>query len=462
MINIKKIKTKNLSLYKIFLSVSLLLIPLSFPLQVIYMQPFMALLPYIFLLNALLFVLPIYSLKKINYIFTNIPIYFYLFAIFVVFSQTFQYALGLLSINELLSSVLFLILPMLFYIPFRFFINENNLKFFLLCLAFASFIVSAFYIYDTLTKFLLREITPYARMAFDYSIAQQGIGDIEDINRARISTLSRSHGLLQSHTVSSLWVMVGYFSLMATYGFKKLPLILITSLYFVILLIAMNFSSIVIFLFIIVFIYFEYFKLFLSRITSNNIIFIFFAITVIISLGLLIGFNQDNPLVKYFTNVAILQFGALFGSTGIVIENLSSGDGITFSDMYVENFLNYIQILIQYPFAIIAGTGFSSTMMGYGGDTGIIETISKFGPGIFLVVIVSYLKVIYKSIIRSHYVKNISDKNLYKFIASILIALLIYEYHYSIWAIKNVFPLIFISLGIYDFLYLKNNTQKKI
>tara|TARA_B100000780_G_scaffold186514_1_gene130979 strand:+ start:3043 stop:4446 length:1404 start_codon:yes stop_codon:yes gene_type:complete len=458
--NIESISSENNYIYTTFLSISLLLIPLSFSLQVIYMQPFMALLPYFFLLIALLFILPIYNLNGMNHIFINIPSYIYLFGIFVIFSQSFQLMLGLISINELVSSVLFLLLPMLFYLPFRFFVNRSNVNIFLFCIAIAGVIVSIFFIYDTVSKFIFREITPYAKQAFDYSIAQQGVVNLEDVNRARISTLSRSHGLLQSHSVSSLWVMVSYFALMAIYDFKKVSLMFVTSIFFITLLVAMNFSSIIIFFLLSVFIYFEYFKILFLRITSNNIIFIFFALIGAALLTGLILFNLENPLVKYFYNVATLQFSALFGTGGVAIENLSTGNGVSFSDMYAENITNYKQVLLQYPYAIITGTGFSSTMMGYGGDTGIIETVSKFSPGIFLIVLFAYLKVIYKSIIGVHIYKGSFESYQYKFIASILLAVLIYEYHYSIWGLKNVLPLIFIALGMYDSLNSKNSNLK--
>jgi hypothetical protein len=87
---------------------------MSFPLQVVFMSPLMALLPYFFLLISLFLVLPIFNIVKINYIFINIPFSLYLFVFFVLFNQFLQYSLGLIPVTELISSISFLILPIFF------------------------------------------------------------------------------------------------------------------------------------------------------------------------------------------------------------------------------------------------------------------------------------------------------------------------------------------------------------
>ena len=449
-------KIKNNFLYTAFLCLSILAIPMSFPLQVVFMSPLMALLPYFFLLISLFLVLPIFNIVKINYIFINIPFSLYLFVFFVLFNQLLQYSLGLIPVTELISSISFLILPIFFYIPFRFFMDKNNLKYIYYFILFGGLVGGIFYIYDTFSRFVFFELTSYSKMAFEYTLVQQGITNPEEANLARVSLNSRSHGLMPSHSISSFWIMISYFSLMAIYNFKYKNKLIITLLYFLVLLLCMNFSAIFAFLFIIFFIYFEFFKIFFLKVSFSNILFIVFGFLILTVIGLIIFFNQDSPLIVFFINIVYFQLNLLFGIGGD-IASLQAASSASFSQYYLENFINYIQIMLEFPFTALTGTGFSGTMMGYGGDTGIIETLSKFGPGVFIIILYGYLNLIYKCIIQIQ--RNGSDyiKNQFKFIASVLLVILVYEYHYSIWSYKYVFPIFIIAYAMFHSLTKKNN-----
>lgn len=441
---------KNNSLFIIFLCLSVIAIPMSFPLQVLFMEPNMALLPYIFLFLSLLLILPIYNLSKINYLFINIPNFLYIFVFFVIFSQLIQIISGFISFYEFIGSLIFFILPILFYIPLRFYSPEYNLRLILIFLVLGGAINALFFVYDTVSRFLFTEITTYANLAFDYTIEQQNIANEADANTARISLISRSHGLMPSHTISSFWIMVSYFALMALYNFKAISKIMLTALYFCILLVCMNFSSILNFLFIVSFIYFDFYKILFLRASINNLILIISGIITLIGIIFTILLFIGNPLVEFFMNVLMFQVNALFDYSDIGIISQSYKNSFSFWEEYISNFKHYFEVLIEFPFSVLIGTGFSGTIMMYGGDTGIIETIAKFGPAIFIIIMFAYIRTIFSSIKNMHLNRNNKVKNQFKFIASIFLSILIYEYHYSIWDQKYVFPLLIFALAIHD------------
>ena len=118
---------KNNTLFIFFLCLSILFIPMSFPLQVFFFEPYFALIPYIFLFFSLLAILPIYNLYKINYLFFSIPNILFFFIFFVLFNQIIQLMFGFIDLNEFFSSTIFLCLPIFFYLPFRFYITKSNL-----------------------------------------------------------------------------------------------------------------------------------------------------------------------------------------------------------------------------------------------------------------------------------------------------------------------------------------------
>ncbi len=454
----QKYNKKNNAIFTFFLCLSVISIPMSFPLQVLFIEPYMALLPYLFLFIALLFILPIYNIYKLNFLIFSTPNILFFFILFVLFNQTIQFAFNFIELNEFISSILFLSLPILFYLPFRFYLNKHNFRLILIFLIAAGFINAVFYIFDTVSRFIFFEITSYSQLAFDYSIEQQEITNLDDANTARISTLSRSHGLMPSHTISSFWIMVSYFALMTLRNFKNFEKIVLTAIYFCILLVCMNFSSIIIFMFLAFFIYFDFFKLLFLRIAFTNLIFIFFGIFFLIALITFILINNENPLIKYFIDIVIFQINLLFDTGGFRLENMSTGTEATFSQQYFENFLAYIGALIEYPMTIIIGTGFSGTIIGYGGDTGIIETLAKFGPLMFIIFMFAYLRIIILSIKKMQLTKNEAVRNKFKFIISIMLSILIYEFHYSIWDQKYVFPLIIFAVAMFDSL---NQSKKK-
>ncbi|HDY87946.1 MAG TPA: hypothetical protein ENH82_07525, partial [bacterium] len=229
---------------------AILLLVFSFPMQVYANNPYPSLLPY--LLIGLIVMLSFFFPRKhcfsdinprknrsINFM---VGIYLFL----LLLNTEWQTLFGIINPYEGISALVIYLLPVVFYWYFRKIASEQEIRSVLLAIFVAGLIVGVYFVYDSYLKLGLDRVNDYAHKAFQYSI-QRSNQTVEMANQMRISS-SRSMGLLQHHSVSGAWVILGSFAALFFLPLKHRVFRRVVFFVFgMILLLGLNFTSIIVF-----------------------------------------------------------------------------------------------------------------------------------------------------------------------------------------------------------------------
>ena len=115
---------------------------------------------------------------------------------------------------------------------------------------------------------------------------------------------------------------------------------------------------------------------------------------------------------------------------------------------------------------ILIGDGFYSFVLEKGGDIGYIETLARLGIPFFLTSIFFLLRIVFKvlSLINKNTKKYFLERHIpyLQFSITIIILILVYEIHYSIWVSKSILPILFFGIAMYQRLIISINFRKKV
>lgn len=420
----------------IFLSV--FLIPASFVLQIIFSNRFMMLLPYFSILIALA-TFNTLDIKLMLYR-NPVPKLLILLVLIILFSHSYQLSFLIINIETFIRSSI----PLLALIFFIFFYGLdlknseiNSALFAILAFGVCS---GVYFIYEHAQKFIFFNIPEYSKLAYQYSLLAKG-GDSSELSAARISLGSRSFGLLQTHTISSFYIIAGLIS--SVYLFSKQSLFVSKIIVFNIFAIgSLNFSTIAISLFLTSFYILNGWKIIHGLLSISLSKFILFFILATLLFFIFLSLYSPG-LLNFLENLVSFQFQLIFQYGDEAINFSQTNNFIT---QYKENFLNYLQSIDEFPILSLIGSGFTGVVYSRSGDTGFIESISYFGifsVAIMVFYIITWLAEKNKKIIS----ETIVLKEFCFFL--LVVALIIYDFHYSIWASVYIFPIIMIFLGIY-------------
>ena len=441
----------KISKLKIFLcSRVVITTSMAFPLQVYFGNPYPSLFPYffivlIFVLNAIRYGKTGWSKGSLlpkNNIGLMLRIY-----LFLVFAQTtVQVIIGVIPLYEFFSSSVNYIFPVLFYIYFRQLATEKEIKVVLIVMGFLALIIGIYFAYESYIKLSQFKLTDYAIKAYEYSLSQSR--NSENFNDGRIQLGIRSFGLLESHAVSSAWTIIGAISFLAMVDKEKKILRLIIILFNgILLLLALNFTSILAYLFIIFFIEFNGFSLLKLKLPHKliiNSIIIFFLIYV---------FSQ---FLSYFVGDRMTDFITknLIGQKDFALGN--SVQSVSYFDIILNNIWGYLNHIFTLPHSFLIGDGFSSFGLKKGGDIGFVESLAKFGFPFFITILYGIYILINSGLNKIKLLKitEISNSSMslvgLQFAVSFMILILISDIHYSIWYSKSILPFFFFSLALFD------------
>ena len=441
----------KISKLKIFLC-SLLAISASmtFPLQVYSGNPYPSLIPYV--LIGLIFVLNAISFRKIGWSKNSVlpkttigkMLHIYLL---LVFTQTIlQTFFGVISFYESFSVFTIYVFPVLFYSYFRELASEKEIKVFLTTIAFTAFIIGFFFAYESYVKLTQFKLTDFAIKAFEYSFSRSGLS-INDVSDARLSL--RSFGLLETHSVSSAWIIIGAIASLSLINKENKKLrftIIIINTFFLIL--ALNFTSILAYSIIIFFIEFNGTLLLRLRVSYDLIIGSVILISLFIIFIISSRYFLGDFMSDFIKNNLIGQIELLFGN--------SKTTNISYMDIIFNNIKGYINQIFVLPHSLLLGDGFSSFGLKKGGDVGFIESLAKFGVPYFVALLYGFYSLISGGLkkIRSFRVEEFSERNMslicLKFAVPFMALILITEIHYSVWYSKSILPFFFFSLALFD------------
>jgi hypothetical protein len=424
---------------------AVLLVALSFPLQVITGSPYPALLPYVIVGGIL--VLRSLSPTRLNggsgtaSRFSNINAMVTLYLFLLLVDTGWQASLGLIGVYQTLTAMTNYFLPIVWYWYFRRAASEYELRTVLLAIMFAGLLVGAYFAYDSYMKLALGHTTAYANQAFQYSIARHGMDEMS-ANTSRIAAGYRSYGLLETHSVSGAWVVFGAIAALSLLPPKRKAFRGLTILTFgAILLVGLNFTTIVAFTVIMFLVEFGGIPLLVGRLSS--------AVARNLAALALIGFLSVS-VVLWAVGGPMSEFilRNLVGQKDIA---LGTGDlGLSMSGLVRSYFSSYVQHVSDYPLTLLLGDGFSDYGMPKGGDVGFIESIARLGLPFFLALTYGLFRLVRSAVHQIGVERALRPNRMLRFALCVTLLILITEVHYTVWTSKSVLPIVFFALALYD------------
>ena len=131
---------------------------------------------------------------------------------FVVINNIIQLLINLITLYDAISSIIYYCSPLIYYIYFSYKANIIQFKISLKAFIFGGLASASYYVYDTFYRLIFFDVPKYSIDAAQYTIKRQNLDPSEISIRA--SYLYRSYGLLETHTVSSVWIIIAFLGMM--------------------------------------------------------------------------------------------------------------------------------------------------------------------------------------------------------------------------------------------------------
>lgn len=397
---------------------------LVFPIQVFTKSPLPSLIPFL----LLGFFVRNYKREKVTkfQFFFNLILTFYLGFYSVHF--LFQIIINEISIGDMLGSVVIYFLPYFFYYFFKKSFTLKSLDSILYAISITGILVGLYFVYDSFSKLIFGEIPYYSTLVSEYEIFRK---NSMDINNTRIKVYERAYGLLESHSVSAAWISISCFSSLCLVPINNIKTRnIIIAIYFMFLLIGLNFTSII--SFILVMIIFE-FNLFNKKINLFRLLSLFVFFSIVIFFGILIlDHDSQNLLLSLFNYFLDLFSGDL----------ITRDDGKSYFGAMFSGFINFPNLMYdKFPLGLFFGDGFFNEFgLTKGGDYGILESLYRFGIIPFLCILFFLIKI---------FLRFYKTNNKYlKFALVTLVYIFFVEFHYSVWNSKPIIAVIFIAFAV--------------
>jgi hypothetical protein len=427
----------------------ILFLTLSYPLQVITKSPLPSLIPYVFIL---MIVIPTILNSKVIRVHhrSNIGFMVFMYLLLLLLNTCWQFSFGVITYNEALSVLVIYLLPVIFYFYFRKVASEKEIKAILVAIVIAGLIVGIFFVYDSFLKLVVGHVSKYNKEAFLYLLERVNKA-AGDVNNARIK-LERAYGLLESHSVSGAYVALSTFAaltLIPKYrrGFR----LFVLGVFGVMLLIGLNYTSIVAYAIIVFFYEFDGKDLIRYKLPPRLLRGLFVTLFIIIPALFIVVLMFGNSMVDKIIKYSAIQYSFLFhhdaGHRSFMVQALFNN--ISNSFIYITN----------HPITLFLGDGFSRNYgMIKGGDVGITESMTIFGPIFFMMILIGYFRLIKSGtrqmrILNANKIdgiKSMTRQSIIQFSICVTLLILICDLHYSIWKAKSILPFVFFTLALFE------------
>lgn len=427
------------------------LLALSFPVQVVFSSPLPALFPYIGI-TLIIFLTFLPPIGKYTGLFwqgantrMNLLVGVYLFL--VIFQTGWQAVLGFISIEQGFSAIVIYVLPMVFFLYFTRVATDQEIRSVLLAMAWVGLVVGLYFVYDSYSMLVVGQLNDFSLRAYEYSQSRM---NTPDINPARISVGTRSHGILETHSVSAAWISLGCFAALTLVPrHQTWWRMTIVATYGLMLLIGLNFTGIVGFALVIFLMEVGDIAWLRGRILKRSIK------TMVIGSGLLILISASlvwsisDRMFEVIQKTLAYQIDLARGAT---ILGRGEDQGTYFGGL-MSSLLSFPRNMLDFPLGLLIGDGFSNGfgVIAKGGDYGIAETLHRFGLPFFIAIIAGLLRLIrhaLKQMRISGASRSLQSCYLW-FAVCITIYLLFTEIHYTVWNAKSILPIFFLALALY-------------
>ena len=433
------------------------LIAMSFPLQVYAGSPMPSLLPY-GVIALLLLIQWMYGPARsagtpaaTRSTTTGILVGVYVTAVVVV--TAWQGAFGLIDAGSAASALIVFALPVSVYWYFRRRASTSEIRAFMIGIAVAGVIAGLFFAYDSYLKIGLGRVSDYSRAAFEYTIARSGESEAE-ANPVRILPWYRSFGLMERHTVSAAWIVLGAFGALALLGERRRAARRAVMLAAAgMLLVGLNFTIIVAFVMIAFLLEFDGVRLLRGRLSVRMVVNVLSLAAVVVGVFAIVLLVAGDGMGTFLVTNLLMQRDLALGSSDA-------------ERSYMRVIVEYIQAygahLDRRPLTMIFGDGYATYGSPKGGDIGVVETLARLGVPLFLllgagtaVLIVTQLRRLASWFARPSAgaqtgEPSIDDRRVVAFSAAVLMLVAFSEIHYSIWGAKAILPILFFAVALCD------------
>ncbi len=363
----------------------------------------------------------------------------------IVMNTTWQVAFRVVPIAEAASAVIVYALPVLFYLYFRKRASSREVRGVLWGIVAASLISGGYFVYESYLKLSFGQVTEYADLAFRYSVTRSGLGE-EALSTSRIATNYRAFGLLEAPAVSGTWLILGAMASLALLSpARRLSRRLVIALFGAMLLLALNFTTILAFVVIIFVTEIGGLDVFRGRLGRRPRRAVFRFVAGVLVVGFLALVFAGQEMADQIRANLTVQRNLLFGT----------GDAqLTMFTIMLRNIGGYATRVSEMPWSVVIGDGFTSYGGAKGGDIGFVETLGRYGVPFFTAVVVGWFRLI-RSGTRQLRVTHSEagsefDPGMVRYAVGILWLVAITEGHYTVWSTKSVLPCVFFGLALFE------------
>jgi hypothetical protein len=434
-----KIKIITLKYY-IWIGIIFFLI-FSFPIQVILSSPLPSLFPYLGIL-LLFFITKFFNHipSKIIYKNKNIEHFIKVYIFLVIFHSSWQCLFKFISIGNGITAIVIYILPVIFYWYGIKYTTEKEFKIILFSIVIFGLCSGLYFVYDSYSMLVNAQVSEFSHKIMEYTKSRAP--DRTEFNVSRISEGIRSHGMLEKHSISAAWTALSCFAILAIIPLKHLKTrLLIVSIYFFMLLISLNFTSIVAFIFVIAFIELKVFYIFKGLISKNS--FKFFGYSLLILFSALIYISI------YSKDLYELLIFRIPDQLSLALGLRSLNDDSTFIGTFLSGYFKYPLNMLSFPPGILIGDGFSNWgVTNKGGDFGHIDLVHRLGFPLYFAIIYGLFRLTKQSLNKIRLANWELDKGAryLQFSVSAILYILVTTIHYNTWDTKSTLPLFFICI----------------
>lgn len=418
------------------LSISLLMF--SFPLQVLASSPLPSLLPYV----AVIFIVIIFRNQRqtISLRAINILRFIHIYVFIVTISLILTIIIETPTTDGVSTSIVIYIFPLLFFWFYAHYAKIRDTRILLISILICGGISGLYFMYDSISMLMYGRVNSFSYDILNYVDMRSS----NEVNIARIVGYSRSHGLLEKHSVSSAWIAFAGFAWLRLIPFnsefKKNMAISIT---LIVLLISLNFTSII--SFIVVLILVEY-RIQLPKREKRTGFYVKYFI-----LGILSLFIMFYLFSKLYPNMYNIMTESLFNQFMLGSGDKALREG-TYFGFLMQDILDYpINCMKNNPYAIFLGDSFSGNgIYPKGGDYGFMDSLYTLGAPLYFSILLGLALTIFRSLknIRTYYGYKEVDINYYIFGLETVLYIILNDIHYSIWSRKSIFPILLISTAL--------------
>lgn len=419
-------------------------ISFTYPLQVISQSPSYVVIPlFVVVLSILINRLPYLHFNDLS---SAVPIpvrkglhYFLIWftiGVFILNSivrELFSYDPSLSSLYPIIYWVFLFIIVFIYFSTLA---TVREINMFLLGCVVVAILGGLFFAYDSFHKLVLGEVSQYSVMAEIHNINRLD-KPLEEANLFRIQAMYRSFGLLERHSVSAYWIMLGFFS----FSFLRLNQHKsidkwVFCLIGVLLLAGDNFTSLLAWAGVVLLLYRKY---------LDPKFIILLLLVALVTLYLL-WFNEHIQFVTIIFDLLKMQIGYL-------LNYQETNPDIGWMPILLDEVHRFYELIISEPWILLFGYGIGAhAEYGTSSDIGLFETLARLGLPLFVVIVIYILRVVCSALkwlkYRSLIGKNIWFRSATLFSASVFLSVFIMDVHYSVWMFKSIAPILAFAMAV--------------